>query len=128
MWSAIKSWGSGVISRLVTKRAQHAGCAVAATAASLITGAAQAQVNPSLFQDMQWRNIGPFIAGKVDSVSGVNGRPALAYVGTDNGGIWKTVNAGTTWVPVTDAVPAVRGFTALAVAESQPTVIYAGTG
>ena len=77
---------------------------------------------------MQWRNIGPFIGGKVDSVSGVNGRPAIAYVGTDNGGVWKTVNAGATWLPVTDAVQVVRGFTALAVAQSQPSVIYAGTG
>jgi photosystem II stability/assembly factor-like uncharacterized protein len=91
-------------------------------------GTAQAQTNPSLFQDMQWRNIGPFIGGKVDSVSGVNGRPGTAYVGTDNGGVWKTVNAGTTWLPVTDAVPVVRGITALALAQSQPSVIYAGTG
>jgi photosystem II stability/assembly factor-like uncharacterized protein len=77
---------------------------------------------------MQWRNIGPFIAGKVDSVSGVNGRPGIAYVGTDNGGVWKTVNAGATWLPVTDEVQVVRGFTALAVAQSQPSVVYAGTG
>ena len=89
---------------------------------------AQAQINPNLFQDMQWRNIGPFIGGKVDSVSGVNGRPGIAYVGTDNGGVWKTVNAGATWLPVTDAVQVVRGITALAVAQSQPSVVYAGTG
>src|SRR5580692_5807540 len=103
-------------------------CAVAATAALFITAAAQAQIDAGLFQDMQWRNIGPFIAGKVDSVSGVSGRPEIAYVGTDNGGVWKTVNAGATWLPVTDAVQVVRGFTALAVAQSQPSVVYAGTG
>ncbi len=77
---------------------------------------------------MQWRNIGPPIAGKVDSVSGVSGHPEIAYVGSDNGGVWKTVNAGTTWVPVTDDVPVVRGFTAVAVAQSKPSVVYAGTG
>lgn len=104
------------------------GSVVAATTALFIVGTAQAQVSPRLFQDMQWRNIGPFIAGKVDSVSGVKGSPAIAYVGTDNGGVWKTVNAGTTWSPVTDAVHGVRGITALAVAQSQPSVIYAGTG
>ena len=49
-------------------------------------------------------------------------------MGTDNGGVWKTENAGTTWFPVTDAVHAVRGITGLAVAQSQPSVIYAGTG
>jgi photosystem II stability/assembly factor-like uncharacterized protein len=109
-------------------RAHVLGRAIASSAALFIVGSAQAQVNPSLFQGMQWRNIGPFIAGKVDSVSGVGGRPAVAYVGTDNGGVWKTVNAGATWVPVTDAVEVVRGFTALAVAQSQPSVVYAGTG
>jgi photosystem II stability/assembly factor-like uncharacterized protein len=103
-------------------------CAVAATAALFITTTAQAQIDAGLFQDMQWRNIGPFIAGKVDSVAGVSGHPEIAYVGTDNGGVWKTVNAGTTWFPLTDEVPEVRGFTALAVAQSKPSVVYAGTG
>lgn len=91
-------------------------------------GMVRAQTSPKLLQGMQWRSVGPFIAGKVDSVSGVNGRPAIAYVGTDDGGVWKTTNAGTTWFPVTDAVHAIRGITALAVAPSQPQVIYAGTG
>ena len=104
------------------------GRVVAAAAALFIIGTAQAQVDPRLFQGMQWRNIGPFIAGKVDSVSGVKGNPAIAYVGTDNGGVWKTVNAGATWLPMTDAVDGIRGITALAVAQSQPSVIYAGTG
>ena len=112
----------------MSKRANGLVCAVAASAALFIMGTVQAQINPTLFQDMQWRNIGPFIAGKVDSVSGVNGRLGIAYVGTDNGGVWKTVNAGATWLPVTDAVQVARGFTALAVAQSQPSVVYAGTG
>ena len=112
----------------MSKRANGLACAVAASAALFIMGTAQAQINPTLFQDMQWRNIGPFIGGKVDAVSGVNGRPGIAYVGTDNGGVWKTVNAGATWLPVTDSVQDVRGFTALAVAQSQPSVVYAGTG
>src|SRR5579862_2804711 len=116
------------ISWVTPLRPHLLGRAVASIAALFMVGSAQAQVNPSLFQGMQWRNIGPFIAGKVDAVSGVNGRPAIAYVGTDNGGVWKTVNAGATWMAVTDAVEGVRGFTALAVAQSQPSVVYAGTG
>ena len=123
-----KAMGPCMISRVIAMRAHMLEGAVAAGAALFIMGPAQAQVNPSLFQEMQWRNIGPFIGGKVDSVSGVSGRPAIAYAGTDNGGVWKTVNAGTTWFPVTDAVDAVRGITALAVAQSQPSVVYAGTG
>ncbi|MEO8746799.1 MAG: sialidase family protein, partial [Rhodanobacter sp.] len=93
-----------------------------------MTGVVHAQVSPQLLQGMQWRNIGPFIAGKVNAVSGVNGNPAIGYVGTDNGGIWKTANAGVTWSPLTDAEHAIRGVNALAVAQSQPDVIYAGTG
>ncbi|HEX5462231.1 MAG TPA: hypothetical protein VFX20_19855 [Steroidobacteraceae bacterium] len=115
-------------SRVVSIRARMLGRAVSAAAALFLMGTANAQVDPSLFQGMQWRNIGPFIAGKVDSVAGVDGHPAIAYMGTDNGGVWKTENAGTTWFPVTDAQHDVRGITALAVAQSQPSVIYAGTG
>lgn len=91
-------------------------------------GASQAQMSPRLLEGMHWRSVGPFIAGKVDSVSGVNAQPAIAYMGTDDGGVWKTVNAGTTWFPITDAVHAIRGITALAVAPSQPRIVYAGTG
>lgn len=123
-----ESRGSGVISWVITMRAHMLGRAAVSIAALFIMVSAQAQVDSSLFQGMQWRNIGPFIAGKVDTVSGINGRPAIAYVGTDNGGVWKTVNAGATWAPLTDAVEVVRGFTALAVAQSQPSVVYAGTG
>ncbi|HEY0723455.1 MAG TPA: hypothetical protein VGD41_05660, partial [Pyrinomonadaceae bacterium] len=95
---------------------------------SAASGAAQAQISPKLLEGMQWRCVGPLIAGRVDSVSGAIGQMAIGYMGTDNGGVWKTVNAGTTWFPVTDAVPAIRGITALAVAPSQPRIVYAGTG
>lgn len=104
------------------------GAALLVSVACGALGAAPPQINPALLQGMQWRNVGPFIAGKVDSVSGVNGQPAIAYVGTDNGGVWKTTNAGTTWFPVTDAIHEIRGITALAVAPSEPQVVYAGTG
>ncbi|MGA9853794.1 MAG: hypothetical protein WBR29_00760 [Gammaproteobacteria bacterium] len=104
------------------------GRAVAAATALCVAAGVQAQVSPQLLHGMQWRNIGPFIAGKVDSVAGVNGQPAIGYVGTDNGGVWKTVNAGVTWNPVTDAEHAIRGITALAVAPSQALIVYAGTG
>src|SRR5436190_15352552 len=86
------------------------------------------QVSPSLLQGMQWRSVGPFIAGRVNAISGANGQLAIAYMGTDDGGVWKTENAGTTWFPVTDDVQAIRGITALAVAPSKPQIVYAGTG
>ncbi len=105
------------------------GRTVLAAAALCIMSSAQAQMDPHLFQGMQWRNIGPFIARQ--GGFGVGGQRSVrrsAYMGTDNGGVWKTVDAGTTWLPVTDAVHAVRGITALAVAQSQPSIVYAGTG
>lgn len=84
---------------------------VVAAAALCIATLAQAQVSPKLLQGMQWRNIGPFIAGKVDSVSGASGQLAIGYVGTDNGGpdpdahpwigAW-TVFRQTTWPLRTD--------------------------
>jgi len=117
-----------MISGVTAKRAPGLGRALIVVAAMGIVGTVQAQMDPSLFEGMQWRNIGPSIGGKVDAVSGVDGRPGIAYVGTDNGGVWKTENAGVTWLPVTDAVQTLRGITALAVAQSQPSVVYAGAG
>ena len=74
-------------------------------------GTAQGQINPNLFQDMQWRNIGPSIAGKVDSVSRSQRTPGDLRMGTDNGGVLEGhLNAGATWVPVTDAVQAARAL------------------
>lgn len=111
-----------------SSRLHRVGRTVAVATALGIAAAVQAQVSPQMLQSMRWRNIGPFIAGKVDSVAGVNGQLAIGYAGTDNGGVWKTGNAGVTWQPLTDAVPAIRGITALAVAQSQPSTVYAGTG
>lgn len=104
------------------------GIVLACTIADIASGPAQAQVSPELLQGLQWRSVGPFIAGRVSAVAGVDGQPAIAYMGADDGGVWKTGNAGTTWVPLTDAVHGIRGITALAVAQSQPQTIYAGTG
>jgi photosystem II stability/assembly factor-like uncharacterized protein len=117
-----------VTSLVKTALLRALGIVVACTVAGITSGPLQAQVSPELLQGMQWRNVGPFIAGRVSSVAGVDGQPAIAYMGADDGGVWKTENAGTTWVPLTDAVHEIRGITALAVAQSQPQTIYAGTG
>ncbi len=89
--------------------------------------AAVGQINPRLLEGMQWRNVGLFIEGSVNAVSGAAGQPAIAYMGADDGGVWKTVNAGTTWIPLTDAVQAIRGITALAVAPSEPRIVRTGS-
>ena len=62
--------------------------------------AAQAPA-PSLFQDFRWRNIGPAnMAGRVTDIEAVEANPSIVYVAAASGGLWKSVNAGTTWTPV----------------------------
>jgi len=82
----------------------------------------------SLFQALEWRSIGPYRGGRVTAVAGVNGQPRLYYMGATGGGIWTTADAGISWKPVADGQLATGSVGALAVAESDPNVIYAGMG
>src|SRR5271157_4519560 len=84
-------------------------------------------VPPEMFDDMQWRLIGPFRGGRAVAVSGVPGDGATYFFGAVDGGVWKTANAGVTWVPLFDEQP-IASIGALAVAPSNSQVIYAGTG
>ncbi len=89
--------------------------------------AAQATVAPSLFQELKWRSIGPFRGGRVLAVEGVLREPLHFYFGAVNGGVWETRDAGRTWSPIFDAA-GVGSIGALAVAPSNPRIIYVGTG
>ena len=100
---------------------------LAAPVLLIATSALASPVNPSLFQDLKWRLIGPFRGGRVLAVSGVSGEPDHFYFGSVNGGVWETLNAGRTWEPIFDTVP-VGTIGALAVAPSNPRVIFVGTG
>jgi photosystem II stability/assembly factor-like uncharacterized protein len=84
-------------------------------------------VDPALFQELRWRNIGPFRAGRVLAVAGVPGEREHFYFGSVNGGVWETRDAGRTWEPIFDAQP-IGSIGALAVAPSDPRVLYVGTG
>lgn len=77
---------------------------------------------------LTWRNIGPFRAGRVAAVAGAIGQPGVFYIGLPFGGVWKTTSAGTTWFPVFDSVKEISSIGSIAVAPSDPNVVYVGTG
>ncbi len=84
-------------------------------------------VDPSLFGALKWRSIGPFRAGRVSAGAVDPLDRSTYYLGLAEGGIWKTTNAGQTWKPIFDRT-GVASIGALAIAPSNPQVIYAGTG
>lgn len=75
---------------------------------------------------LQWRFVGP-IGNRAVAVAGEPGNPLVDYLGAASGGIWKTENGGVTWKPVFDHQK-VAAIGALAVAQSSPSVVWAGTG
>src|SRR5438093_8269705 len=87
----------------------------------------RAQVDPALFQDLHWRLLGPFRGGRVLAVTGVPGEREHFYCGSVNGGVWETRDAGRTWDPIFDSQP-IGSIGALALAPTDPRVIYVGTG
>ena len=102
---------------------------VAAVGAALLisTSVFAQQVNPDLFSGMKWRLIGPHRGGRVTAVAGIPGNPAVYYMGTPGGGVWKTTDGGEVWKPIFDSVP-VASIGALALAPSNPEILYVGTG
>src|SRR4029077_6280487 len=85
------------------------------------------QVNPDIFSGFSWAAIGPFRGGRVTAVAGIPGRPAVYYMGTPGGGVWKTTDGGRVWKPIFDDAH-VASIGALALAPSNPDIIYVGTG
>lgn len=93
----------------------------------LITTAALGQYNPESFSAMKWRLVGPHRGGRVTCVAGIPGKPAIYYFGTPGGGVWKTTDGGRVWKPIFDDAH-VASIGAIALAPSNPNVIYVGTG
>jgi photosystem II stability/assembly factor-like uncharacterized protein len=81
----------------------------------------------SLYSGIRWRELGPFRGGRSCTVTGIRGNPNVYYFGGVGGGVWKSYDAGQTWENLTDNY---FGGTigAVAVAESDPNVVYAGEG
>jgi photosystem II stability/assembly factor-like uncharacterized protein len=84
-------------------------------------------VDANMYRAMRWRQIGPFRAGRVTAVAGISGNAAVYYMGTPGGGLWKTVDSGVVWTPISDSVP-ISSIGAVSVAPSNPNVVYFGTG
>ena len=83
---------------------------------------------PSSYQAMAWRNIGPFRGGRCVAVAGVRSDPRTYYFGGVGGGVYKTSDAGQTWTNITDSFLGTSSVGAIAVAPSDPNVIYLGMG
>jgi len=89
-------------------------------------GAQQPQISPDVYSQAQFRYIGP-VGNRATAVAGVPGNSYLYYVGAASGGIFKTTDGGIHWDPVFDS-QAVSSIGSLAVAASDPNIVWAGTG
>ena len=110
-------------------------CCSVALAASVATVtfpagvAAQAPSTPAPLRALHWRSVGPYVGGRVVAVTGVSGEANLFYMGAVDGGVWKSTDYGNVWTNISDSLPgSSQSIGAIAVAPSNPQVIYVGTG
>src|SRR5215469_16831899 len=100
--------------------------AATATAAPAPQEAKKDEDDP-LFKGLSWRLVGPYRGGRTLAVTGVVGEPNTYYFGSVGGGVWKTTDSGISWTPMSDKEK-LASIGAIAVAESDPNVVYVGTG
>jgi len=106
----------------------QAGAVRQSASASKGSSAMAAAVDPKLLTGLRWRNIGPARGGRVTAVAGVPSQPMTFYFGSTGGGVWKTTDAGQSWLPITDGQIGAGSMGAIEVALSNPDIIYIGTG
>ena len=82
----------------------------------------------TFFKPVKWRSIGPFRGGRSNASTGVVGDPKTYYMGTTGGGLWKTDDMGISWRNISDGYFKTGSVGAVAVAESDPNVVYVGMG
>lgn len=115
-------------------RARLASYFIAATLVFSARAVAQPQTAPSddkdekkPFKELKYRNVGPAQGGRVSRVAGVAGDPNIYYAATASGGVWKSIDGGLTFKPLFDTQP-ISSIGSLAVAPSDPNIIYVGSG
>ncbi len=86
-----------------------------------------AQQPADITSEMHWRHIGPVRGGRARALAGVPSQPNVFYAGFDNGGVWRSTDYGSNWVPLFDR-ESTGSIGAIAVAPSNPNVIYVGSG
>ena len=80
-----------------------------------------------LYSGLEWRMIGPFRGGRTVGAAGIPAQPNVFFIGVNNGGVWKTDDYGRTWNPIFDDQPT-GSIGAIAVAPSNPSILYVGSG
>jgi len=89
---------------------------------------AASTIDPASWQALKWRNVGPWRGGRVTAVAGAPSAPHTFYMGATGGGVWRTTDAGASWQNISDGFFNTGTIGAIAVARSDPKVIYVGTG
>ncbi|MGA7238514.1 MAG: hypothetical protein WBY44_22715, partial [Bryobacteraceae bacterium] len=103
--------------------------AVALVAAlGFVVFAQQTPYPATLLAGLHWRDVGPMRGGRSYGVAGNANQPDTFYFGSVGGGVWKTENAGRTWNPIGDEGIPIGSIGAIAVAPSNPDIVYVGTG
>src|SRR5437660_7595960 len=87
-----------------------------------------AGIDPSFFNGLHYRLVGPSRGGRVTTVTGVPSQPRTFYMGVASGGVFRTTDGGANWVPITDGKVPLGSTGSIAVADSDPKIIYLGTG
>jgi len=82
----------------------------------------------SLLSGLRWRDVGPMRGGRTYAVAGHASQPDTFYSGSVGGGVWKTENSGRTWFPISDEGIPIGSIGSIAVAPSDPNIVYVGTG
>src|SRR4051794_41982488 len=85
-------------------------------------------IDPALFKGMKYRLVGPSRGGRVTTVTGVPSQPRTFYMGVASGGVFRTTDGGVSWTPISDGKIPLGAMGSIALAGSDPHIIYLGNG